>query len=162
MTQDAQWLTPQEQRAWRALLATLMLLPPALNAQLERDSGLSAFEFGVLAMLSEAPNRTLRMGQLAAANDSSLSRLSHVAKRLEDRGAIFRTPSKEDRRANDATLTDIGFEIVEQAAPGHVSAVRALVFDQLNDHQVAELTQIGDALRRNLDPERRLPFIQGP
>jgi DNA-binding MarR family transcriptional regulator len=162
MTSEPRWLTTDEQRAWRALIATIMLLPPALDAQLQRDSDLSVFDFGVLAMLSEAPNRTLRMGQLAALNDSSLSRLSHVVKRLEDRGAIVRNPSATDRRANDATLTDVGFAMVEQAAPAHVERVRQVVFDQLSKRQVGQLAEIGDAIRKNLDPEQRLPIHQEP
>ncbi|NQU36185.1 MAG: MarR family transcriptional regulator [Actinobacteria bacterium] len=134
-----------------------MLLPPALDAQLQRDADLSVFDFGVLAMLSEAPGRTLRMGQLAALNDSSLSRLSHVVKRLEERGAIVRSQSATDRRANNATLTDEGFALVERAAPAHVERVRQLVFDELTKRQIGQLAEIGEAISKNLDPEHRLP-----
>ncbi len=157
MDTDTPWLDEDEQRSWRALVAVLIMLPAALDSQLQRDSALSMFDFGVLSMLSEAPDRTLRMSQLAALNDSSLSRLSHVVKRLENRGAIVRTTSDTDRRAHNASLTDLGFEMVKAAAPGHVRRVRELVFDQLSPAQVSELEQIGEALRSNLDPERRLP-----
>lgn len=156
MASEIQWLSDDEQRAWRALMAVVILLPGALDAQLSRDNDLSHFEYGVLAMLSEAPDRTLRMSQLAALNDSSLSRLSHVATRLEQRGAITRSTCPTDRRANNATLTDDGYGLVVAAAPAHVQRVRELIFDQLAPPQVAQLEEIGDAIRANLDPENRL------
>ena len=157
MSEDQKWLTGDEQRAWRALMAVVVLLPGALDTQLQHDSHLSNFEYGVLAMLSEAPDRTLRMSQLATLNDSSLSRLSHVARRLEERGTIVRQQCADDRRANIATLTDAGMTLVREAAPGHVARVRELIFDQLSGDQVSELEQIADAIRSNLDPEKRMP-----
>ena len=157
MERETQWLTEDEQRAWRALMAVVVLLPGALDIQLQRDAGLSNFEYGVLAMLSEAPERTLRMSQLAALNDSSLSRLSHVATRLEQRGTIVRQTCPDDRRANIATLTDAGYALVAATAPGHVERVRELIFDQLSPSQVEELSKIGEAISSNLDPEKRLP-----
>ncbi len=157
MSAETQWLNDDEQRAWRALMAVVVLLPGALDTQLQRDSGLSQFEYGVLAMLSEAPDRTLRMSQLATLIDSSLSRLSHVATRLEERGTIVRRTCPDDRRANIATLTEAGYAIVAAAAPGHVKRVRELVFDRLTSNQVAELAKIGEAIGENLDPEKRLP-----
>lgn len=158
MTSEPRWLSEDEQRAWRALLSVVVLLPGALDVQLQRDSGLSNFEYGVLSMLSDAPDRTLRMSQLAALNDSSLSRLSHVATRLEQRGTIVRRTCPEDRRANIATLTEAGYALVTATAPGHVERVRELVFDQLTEKQVGELQAIGEAIGANLDPEKRLPI----
>lgn len=157
MSEEQKWLSKDEQRAWRALMAVVVLLPGALDTQLQRDSHLSNFEYGVLAMLSEAPDRTLRMSQLATLNDSSLSRLSHVARRLEERGSIIRRQCDDDRRANIATLTDEGYALVKEAAPGHVARVRELIFDRLSPKQIGELEQIGDAIRSNLDPEKRMP-----
>lgn len=138
-------------------MAVVVLLPGALDTQLQRDSGISHFEYAVLAMLSEAPDHTLRMSQLATLIDSSLSRLSHVATRLEERGTIVRRTCPDDRRANVATLTEAGYAIVSAAAPSHVKRVRELVFDQLSKEQVAELAEIGEAISQNLDPEKRLP-----
>lgn len=159
MRPDAQWLSEDEQRAWRALLAVVVLLPGALDRQLVAESQLSQFEYGVLALLSEAPERTLRMSQLAALNDSSLSRLSHVASRLEDRGYIVRSTCPEDRRANLATLTDDGMAKTIAAAPGHVANVRALIFDQLSATQIANLTEIAGTIRATLDPGHDLSAL---
>lgn len=156
MPDENPWLSPDEQTAWRALVAVMILLPGALDAQLMRDSSLSHFEYGVLAMLSEAPNRTLRMSQLAALNDSSLSRLSHVVSRLEQRGAVSRTTCPEDRRANNAHLTEAGFELVVSAAPNHARRVRELVFDHLTSQQVEQLAEIAGAIGTHLDPENRI------
>lgn len=157
MPNDVNWLNPEEARTWRALVAVVILLPGALDAQLMRDSGLSQFEYGALALLSEAPDRTLRMSQLAALNDSSLSRLSHVIARLEQRGAVERFTCEEDRRATNVRLTDAGFDIVVEAAPGHVQRVRELIFDHLTTTQVRQLEHIASAIGANLDPENRLP-----
>lgn len=154
---DPVWLSDDEQRAWRALVAIVVLLPNALDAQLDRDAKLSHFEYATLVLLSEAPNHTLRMSQLAALNDSSLSRLSHVASRLEARGAIVRTTCTEDRRANNATLTPAGLELVVKAAPGHVQRVRELVFDKLSADQVSQLEEIAELIRPELDPENTIP-----
>lgn len=151
------WLTEDEQRAWRALVAVVVLLPHALDTQLDRDAKLSHFEYGALALLSEAPDYTLRMSQLASLTDSSLSRLSHVASRLEARGAITRTTCPQDRRANNATLTQTGLELVTKAAPGHVRHVRELIFDQLSDEQVGQLEAIAETIRRKLDPDNTMP-----
>lgn len=157
MTTKQQWLTDDEQRAWRALMAVVVLLPGALDRQLDADSGLSQFEYGVLAMLSETPEHTLRMSQLAALTDSSLSRLSHVAKRMEERGLIVRRTCPEDRRANIATLTDAGMAKIVAAAPAHVANVRELIFDKLTPTQVAQLTEVASVIRASLDPDEGLP-----
>lgn len=156
MVEEPQWLTPEEARAWRALVAVMLLLPGALDAQLIRDSGLNHFEYGALALLSEAEDQTLRMSQLAALNDSSLSRLSHVVSRLEQRGAVERFTCDQDRRAHNVRLTDVGQCLVEAAAPGHVRRVRELIFDWLSARQVNQLAEIAGAISSNLDPENRL------
>jgi hypothetical protein len=84
------WLTDDERDAWMPLIGVLIKLPAALDAQLQRDSGLSHFEYMVLSRLSEAPERTLRMSDLAVLANGSLSRLSHVVTRLERRGWVRR------------------------------------------------------------------------
>jgi DNA-binding MarR family transcriptional regulator len=149
---DAPWLDDDELQAWLRLIAVAELLPAALDAQLRRDAGLTHFEYFVLAMLSEAPERTLRMTSLARRTNASLPRLSHVVRRLEDRGLVERFPCREDGRATNARLTAAGWESVVDAAPGHVSAVRELVLDPLTRTQVAQLRRIGDALLGVLDP----------
>ena len=147
------WLDADEQRAWRRLAAVVQLLPAAMDAQLQRDTGLTHFGYWVLAMLSEAPERSLRMSELAARSNASASRLSHVVTRLECRGWVRRERATEDGRGNVAVLTDAGWEAVVAAAPGHVENVRQLVFDGLDHEQVAELFEVCDRLLASLDPE---------
>jgi DNA-binding MarR family transcriptional regulator len=151
---EPRWLSPAELQAWRALARILFRLPAALDAQLQRDSRLSHFEYMVLACLSEAPARTLRMSDLAVVANGSLSRLSHVVKRLEKRDWVRRTPCQEDGRYINATLTDSGHTKLVQSAPGHLNIVRALVVDALTPDQIEEIAaisaRIADALDRNL------------
>ncbi|WP_460624120.1 MarR family winged helix-turn-helix transcriptional regulator [Kineococcus endophyticus] len=151
---DQQWLDPQEQAAWRRIVGLMTALPTALDGQLQRDSGLTHFEYWVLSALSEAPDRTLRMGCLAGSAHGSLSRLSHVAGRLERRGLLARRPDPDDGRSTLATLTDAGWDVVSGAAPGHVAAVRRLVFDPLTPEQTQLLAEIGDRVRRSVEAER--------
>jgi DNA-binding MarR family transcriptional regulator len=150
------WLTEEQQVAWRGLAAVIHLLPNALEAAL-RDTGLSYYEYLVLAMLSEAPGRTLRMSELAGMTNASASRLSHVARRLEERGWLRREPCPEDGRATLALLTDAGHDRVVQAAPAHVESVQELVFDALTADQVAELEEICASLLARIAPEGALP-----
>jgi DNA-binding MarR family transcriptional regulator len=149
--EDTQWLTPPELRAWLRFVAVVERLPGVLDSQLQRDADLTHFEYYVLAMLSEAPGRTLRMTSLAGMTNASLPRLSHVAARLEKRGFIERTPCAEDRRATNASLTDAGWQKVVATAPGHVNNVREHVIDLLTAEQVAQLEAISDALLARLD-----------
>lgn len=146
------WLDEDERQAWLRLIAVAELLPAALDAQLRRDAGLTHFEYFVLAMLSEAPERVLRMTSLAQRTNATLPRLSHVVRRLEGRGLVERFPCPEDGRATNARLTPAGWESVVTAAPGHVATVRRLVLDPLTPSQVAQLRHIGDALLADLDP----------
>lgn len=150
------WLDDHERHAWLGLLAVTELLPAALDTALRRDADLTLFEYLVLAMLSEAPDRTLRMTSLAQRTNASLTRLSHVARRLESRGLIDRFPCPEDGRATNARLTADGWDTVVAAAPPHVELVRRLVLDPLSPAQVAQLRDIGDALLTVLDPEQRM------
>ena len=146
------WLSRDELRAWVRLAAVLELLPGVLDAQLRRDSGLTHFEYWVLAMLSEAPERTLRMTGLARLTSATLPRLSHVVRRLEDRGLVERFPCPQDRRATNARLTDRGWSKVTASAPGHVATVRSHVIDALTAEQITQLTAITDAILERLDP----------
>lgn len=139
---DPRWLDADQMDAWLGLVGVLIKLPAALDTQLQRDSGVSHFEYQVLAGLSEAPERTLRMSTIAQFANGSLSRLSHVVQRLEDRGWVTRVPCPEDRRATNAVLTDAGYAKVVATAPGHVETVRRLVIDVLTSAQLAELSRI--------------------
>jgi DNA-binding MarR family transcriptional regulator len=153
---EPRWLDAQERAAWLRLIAVVELLPSALDAQLRRDSQLTHFDYYVLAMLSESPERTLRMTALAARTNATLPRLSHVVRRLEDRRLVERFPCPQDGRATNARLTSAGWDSVVAAAPGHVEAVRRHVLDPLSKQQVTQLREICDALLPTLDPDRAL------
>jgi DNA-binding MarR family transcriptional regulator len=140
------WLTDDEQRTWRRFGAVVTLLPAALESQLQRDAGLTHFGYWVLAMLSEAPRRSLRMSELASLAHGSQSRLSHLVSRLEERGWVRRERVGEDGRGYEAVLTDTGYDKVVATAPGHVEEVRQLVFDLLTPEQVEALDGICSAI----------------
>lgn len=149
--QQPRWLGPGERQAWLALVGLLVRLPSALDAQLQRDAGLSHFEYQVLAGLSEAPERTMRMSELAVFAEGSLPRLSQVVGRLERRGWVSRGPDPADGRCTLASLTDEGWAKVAQTAPGHVEEVRRLVFDQLTSAQIRELPDMGRRIVAAID-----------
>lgn len=150
------WLDEEQQRTWRAWLAVAEMLPRVLDAQLQRDAGLSHAAYVVLAMLSEAPGRSRRMSDLARRANQTQSRLSHTVARLEERGWVRRERSAEDGRGNLAVLTDAGWDIVRSAAPGHVDAVRAALFDPLTDAQARCFGEALQAVLDRLDPGRTL------
>ena len=152
---ETRWLAAEERVAWLALIGVTLLLPSALDAQLQRDRGLTHFDYLVLAMLSESPDRTLTMSRLAAHASSSLSRLSHVVAKLEKRGWIERRPSPVDGRTTIAILTEDGMAAIVAAAPTHVDTVRSLVFDVLTPTEVRQLAAIGTKLLARLDPQQR-------
>jgi DNA-binding MarR family transcriptional regulator len=156
-----QWLDEQQQRTWRAWLTMAELLPRTLDAQLQRDAGISHAAYVVLAMLSEAPGRCRRMSDLARRANQSQSRLSHTIARLEDRGWVRRERAADDGRGNLAVLTDAGWEIVQKVAPGHVDAVREAVFGGLTDEQTRLLGEVLEAVVDRLDPDRSLRIEHG-
>lgn len=149
---EPRWLDSEERAAWLSLVSLLIKLPAALDAQLQRDSGFSHFEYNVLAGLSEAPDRALRMSVLAAHADGSLPRLSQVIARLERRGLVRRTPDPDDGRYTLAVLTDAGWDAVVAAAPGHVEAVRNLVLDPLTKSKTRQLRDICLRILSAVDP----------
>ena len=137
-----EWLTDEQQAAWRPVVALLLRLPAALDAQLQRDAGITHFDYLVLSGLSEAQDRTLRMSELAAMASGSLSRLSHVVSRLEAKGWVRREACPGDGRFINAVLTDEGWEKVKETAPGHVAAVRELLVSTLSDEELVQLGAI--------------------
>ena len=150
------WLDEADLAAWVRLAAVVELLPGVLDSQLRRDAGLTHFEYFTLAMLSEAPDRTLPMTALAARTNATLPRLSHVVRRLEERGLVERSRCPEDGRVTIARLTSEGWAKVRRTAPGHVAAVREHVIDVLSPQQIRQLTEITAAILRRLDPEGRM------
>ena len=147
----AQWLTSDERRAWLALYALTSLVPASLDAHLFREARITLFDYTVLAMLSESEDRCLPMSELAARSTASLSRLSHVVKKLEGRGWVSRLPSDSDGRVTTATLTSAGLEMLTGLAVSHVAQVRATVFDALDGQDVADLERVGRKILRGLD-----------
>ncbi len=143
------WLDPVEQRAWRSIVALMTRLPGALDTQLQRESGVTHFEYWVLTLLSEEPGHRLQMSELAHKANASLSRLSHVVSKLERMGWAQRSATA-GRRGVHAVLTDEGYLKVVEAAPGYLAAVRHLVFDGLNDAQKAQLAELGELLAERL------------
>jgi DNA-binding MarR family transcriptional regulator len=120
-------------QTWRALHGVISALPDVLGDQLRREVNLSFLEYYVLGCLSEQPDHTLRMSQLAGLAGSELSRLSHLMNRLEKRGLVRRAPDPTDGRFTLAHLTAAGDELAIKAAPIHVAHVRRLIFDVLDD-----------------------------
>ena len=155
------WLDEAQQRTWRAWLTVAELLPRALDAQLQRDAGLTHPAYVVLAMLSEAPQRSRRMSDLARRANQSQSRLSHTVARLEERGWVRRERSPDDGRGNLAVLTDAGWDVVQSVAPGHVTAVRESVFDPLTPEQTKQFGEVLEAIADRLDPDRSLRVAHG-
>ena len=155
------WLDEDQQRTWRAWLSVSELLPRALDAQLQRDAGISHAAYVVLAMLSEAPDRSRRMSDLARRANQSQSRLSHTVSRLEQRGWVRRERAAEDGRGNLAVLTDAGWDVVRTLAPGHVDAVREAVFDPLTAEQTRLLGQALERVLERLDPDHSLRLQDG-
>ncbi len=135
------------------LMSVLMRLPMEMDAQLRRDAGVSNFEYQLMAGLSEAPSRTLRMSELAVLTEGSLQRLSQVVGRLEKSGWVERSPDPSDGRYTLATLTESGWGKVVLTAPGHVRTVRSLVFDPLTKAQVRQLATISQRISAAIDPD---------
>ncbi|MET9612219.1 MarR family winged helix-turn-helix transcriptional regulator [Kitasatospora indigofera] len=151
-TEEPSWLDVEEQETWLAMASVLVRFPAALDAQLQRDAGISHFEYQVLAGLSMTEGRTLRMSDLAEFAASSLSRLSHTAKRLEAKGWLTRTPDPSDGRYTLAVLTDAGWDKVAATAPGHVAEVRRLLIDPLTKAQYKQLREIGRRVNGAIGP----------
>ncbi|MEU7907006.1 MarR family transcriptional regulator [Actinoplanes sp. NPDC049118] len=150
---EPRWLTDDEQQAWRRFVEVLVRLPAGLEGQLQREAGLTHMGYQVMSTLSEREDRRLPMSSLAKQASASLSRLSHVVARLQAQGWIRRERDPEDGRVQIAVLTDEGLRKVADAAPGHVEAVRQLVFDRLSPSQVRQLARLCEALLEAPSPE---------
>jgi DNA-binding MarR family transcriptional regulator len=146
------WLTPEEQAAWRAYLLSNQLLDEALDRQLQRDAGMPHAYYWILVALSEAPDHTLRMSDLARRLRYSQSRLTHAVTSMERRGWVARNRCPSDGRSLLAVLTPEGMRTLVETAPGHVEEVRARVFDRLTPEQVTQLREICELIQEGLDP----------
>ncbi|MGV9667052.1 MarR family winged helix-turn-helix transcriptional regulator [Nocardia niigatensis] len=143
-------MNPMEQRAWRTLVALTTRLPAALDTQLQRESGITHFEYFVMTLLSEEPGHRLQLSELAQKANASLSRLSHVVSKLERLGWAERV-TIAGRRGAQAVLTDAGYQKITEAAPGYLECVRGLVFDGLDAEQIMQLLTLGETLVAQLD-----------
>lgn len=159
--EDVRWLADDEQRVWQAYLQASMLLEDHLDRQLQRDASMPHVYYGLLVKLSWAPRRRLRMTELAEAAKITRSRLSHAITRLEKNGWVRREDCPSDKRGQNAVLTDEGFEVLKKAAPGHVEAVRAAIFDRLTPEQVRQFGDICRIVADGLQPEGAdLPWLR--
>jgi DNA-binding MarR family transcriptional regulator len=142
-----------------------MTLPGALESDLQRNAGLSMYEYLVLAALSEAPNGMLQMSDLAYQANSSLSRLSHLISRLEKRGWVTKRPCENDRRASTVVLTTAGEKKIRVAAPGHARLVQELVVEPLTPVQLEQLGEAAATIVQAVDTAdraRKLSDTQSP
>jgi DNA-binding MarR family transcriptional regulator len=160
--ETARWLSEYEQSTWRSFLAMQRLIRDTLERQLQRDAAMPMTYYIILAMLSEAPERTLRMSELAVIAGTSQSQLSHAASRLEESGWIERRRCESDKRGYLATLTDEGFAVLQKAAPSHVESVRSVLFDAITPEQVDQLRTIGEAvLAHSCGDDSPMKYIVG-
>ena len=148
---QVRWLTAAEVDSWLSVVRLMTWLAWSIDQQLRRDSNLGMVEYQVLAMLSESPRQTMRMSSLAEVTNASLSRLSHLVKRLERRGLVRREPDPADGRFTNAILTDKGFHTLAGAAPAHVAHVRSLVIDVLSPEQLRRLGLAADRIMSRID-----------
>jgi DNA-binding MarR family transcriptional regulator len=150
------WLTPGQLASWLSVVRLITRLPWAIEGQLQRDCDLSMIEYQALAMLSGAPDQTLRMSDLAERTSSSLSRLSHLVKRMESRGYVRREADPADGRFTNAILLPAGLSKLEASAPSHVAFVRQLVIDNLSPERLRRLGQDADRIVGRIDSPARL------
>ncbi|MEY9964436.1 DNA-binding MarR family transcriptional regulator [Streptacidiphilus sp. MAP12-16] len=149
------WLTPGELSSWLSVVRLITRLPWAIDGQLQRDADLSMIEYMTMAMLAEAPEWTMRMSELAERTSASLSRLSHLVKRLESRGYLRREPDPSDGRFTNAILLPAGMHKLEEAAPGHVAFVRHLVINSLSAERLRRLGQDAERIVQRIDSPAR-------
>lgn len=158
---DTRWLDGDEQRTWRAFMLATNLLFDQFDRELRREASMPTTYYEVLVRLSEAPERRLRMSDLADRSQSSRSHLSHTIARLERAGWVERQSCPSDRRGSIAVLTDAGFSALEAAAPIHVESVRAHLFDQLDRRQLGQLRAISERLLQHLISIQDRPLCEG-
>ena len=147
---STEWLDEGEQASWRAWLDMYRLLLPTFDRQLQSESRASFTDFEVLVHLSEAPDRRLRMSELADRTLSTRSAITRTVDRLVSREWVLRVRSEDDQRGYFAALTQLGFDVLAEIAPGHVRAVRANLIDLLDDSELAALRSIGEKVRAGL------------
>ncbi|MFG2554081.1 MarR family winged helix-turn-helix transcriptional regulator [Streptomyces sp. NPDC048581] len=162
-TGEPRWLTHEEQLVWRSYMEASTLLWDHLDRQLQRDAGMPHVYYGLLVKLGEAPQRRLRMTELAMLAKITRSRLSHAIARLEKNGWVRREDCPDDKRGQFAVLTDQGVRVLRDTAPGHVEAVRQAMFDRLSREQQQALGEIMQIVAEGLQPSEAgadLPWLR--
>ena len=149
------WLSDGELASWLSVVRLITRLPWAIDAQLQRDADLSMVEYMTMAMLAAAPEWTMRMSELAEQASTSLSRLSHLVKRLESRGYVRREPDPVDGRFTNAILLPAGMAKLESVAPGHVAYVRHLVVDNISAERLRRLGRDAEQIVQRIDSPAR-------
>ncbi|BDB60352.1 MULTISPECIES: MarR family winged helix-turn-helix transcriptional regulator [Rhodococcus] len=152
---EAKWLGDDEQRLWRAYLDATRLLFQNLDKQLLRDSDISFTDFEILVLLSEAPDRRMRMRDLADASTTTRSGITRAVSRMENAGWVRRVECESDRRGAWAELTDVGYARLAEAGPGHVEAVRENMFDLLSPDDVTSMAEAFTRMRDRMIDGRR-------
>lgn len=150
---DEPWLTPDQQRVWRSYLAMTAALESRIERDLQAAARMPHAYYQVLAMLSEAPERSMRMTRLAELSQMSQSRLSHAMARLEQAGWVRREPAPDDRRGQLARLTDAGHVRLTDVAPQHADTVRSIMFDGLTERQLHAFGEICDLITDRADAD---------
>ncbi|MEU1805800.1 MarR family transcriptional regulator [Streptomyces sp. NPDC019937] len=160
-TDEPRWLNDDEQRTWLAYVQARMLLEDHLDRQLQRDAGMPHIYYSLLVKLSWAPRHQMRMTELAEAAKITRSRLSHAITRMEKDGWVRREDCPSDKRGQNAVLTEKGFDVLKQTAPGHVHAVRSAIFDRLTSEQIAQFGDVCRIIADGLQPEGAdLPWLR--
>ncbi|RIJ78750.1 MarR family transcriptional regulator [Nakamurella silvestris] len=147
------WLTDAQQRVWRDFLQVSGQLHERLERELQQAAGMPHAYYQILAMLSEAEGRRLRMSQLAHVLRASQSRTSHAVNRLEEAGWVRREPTPEDGRGQTAVLTDAGWDRLVEVAPGHAESVRSIMFDGLTETETQKFGAVLDKILQRMGPE---------
>jgi DNA-binding MarR family transcriptional regulator len=158
---NTQWLDEEEQAAWRAYIEATIRVWRACDGELLAETGLSDDDYGILVYLSEAPDHSGRMSDLAASMATSPSRVTYRIDRLVDMGYIRRESCPTDKRGTFAVLTPVGMQALEAAAPVHVASVR----NHLLDHMTREdflalgrlLEPVADAHRASIAADESTP-----
>lgn len=153
MSVDVRWLNADEERVWRRWLLLNTRLAATLQREMQDDAALSSSDFEVLVNLTDSPEGRVRVTDLATQMLWERSRLSHHVTRMERRGMVQRVECAEDGRGAFVAITPAGRTAIEKAAPGHVRAVRQLVFDALSSDEVSSLAGLVDKLLARLDDE---------
>lgn len=148
---EPRWLDAVQQRSWRAYVDGSLRLTELMDRDLKSKHGLSISEYEILVRLSEAPERRLRMAELAANASQSRSRLSHTCSRLESKGMVERGSCPNDKRGVYAHLTDEGFAVLERAARDHVETVRTFFVDVIDPQDLDAIGRAFGAVIKGLD-----------